>query len=151
MKASRIGLVAALVAGVLFACSPAGQAQEGKKDAPKRERPGGPGGNRGDFMKERLDRMNEELKLNDEQKKKTESVLKDQMEKMRGIREDSSLSNEQKREKATAAREELNKKMKDILTADQYAKFEKMPGPGRAGRGGPEGKKRGERKGGDKQ
>ena len=158
MKPTRISLIAAIIVGVLLAYSPAARAQDGekKKDAPKREgRPGGPGGERGaDFMKERLDKMSEELKLNEEQKKKTEAALKEQMEKMRGLRQDSSLSNEQKREKFTAAREALDKEMKKILTADQFAKYEKMPGPGRGGPGGPgggEGKKRGEKKGGDKQ
>jgi hypothetical protein len=152
MKASKIGLVIALVAGVLLAGGSAVRAQDGekKKDAPKRERPGGPGGSGGDraaMMKERLDKMSEELKLNEEQKKKTETALKDQMEKMRGLREDSSLSNEQKREKAMAAREAMDKEMKKILTADQYAKYEKMPGPGRGGPGGEARKgERGERK-----
>ena len=58
-------------------------------------------------------------------------------------------SQEERREKARALMEDQNKKMKEILTADQYAKYEKMPRPGRGGPGGPGApgeKKEGEKK-----
>ena len=153
MKASKISLVIALVAGVLLAGSSAVRAQDGEKkkdapkDAPKRERPGAPGGaggDRGAMMKERLDKLSTELKLNEEQKKKVEAAFQKQAESMRGLRE---LSQEERQEKLKTAREAMNKEMKGILTAEQYAQFEKMPAPGRGGPGGGgegkgEGKKR---------
>lgn len=153
MKATRISLIAALIAGVLLAYSPAASAQDKDKEAKpgtKREarpgRPGGPGGERGpEAMKERMNKMAEELKLSEEQKTKVEAAMKAQLEKRRAIGQDSSLSDEQKREKGRALREDLNKEMKKILSAEQFAKWEKM-GPG-GGPGGPGGERKGKGKG----
>jgi periplasmic protein CpxP/Spy len=150
MKTKRISLIAALIAGVLVAYLPMGQAQDANasKDATKPAgRPsgsGGPGGQRAEMAKERLNKMAEELKLTDEQKTKVEAVMKEQQEKMRGAREaNANATPEVRREKAKAAREEVSKKMKGILTPEQFAKWEKMPmgrGPGGQGRpGGPGG------------
>jgi len=41
-----------------------------------------------------------------------------------------------------ASREEMGKKMKEILTAEQYEKYQKMPPPGRGPGAGGEKKKR---------
>ena len=146
MKVTRISLIAALIAGVLVAYTPAVCAQDAKevKPAPKREGgPGGPGGQRGEAAKERLNKMAEELKLTDEQKTKVEAAMKEQAEKMRGLRD---ATPEERKEKVKAAQEDMSKKMKGILTAEQFAKWEKMPkgrGPGGQGRpGGPGGEKK---------
>ena len=143
MKATKISLMAALIAGVLVAYSPAVQAQDAKesKPAPKREgQPGGAGGQRGEAAKERLNKLAEELKLTDEQKTKVEAAMKEQGEKMRGLRD---APAEERQAKMKAGREEMSKKMKGILTPEQFAKWEKMPqgrGPGGQGRpGGPGG------------
>jgi Spy/CpxP family protein refolding chaperone len=148
MKATRISLIAALIAAVLVAYSPAASAQDAKdsKEAPKREgRPDGPGGARGEAAKERLNKQMEELKLTDDQKTKFQAIMKEQGEKMRASR-DPNATPEERKEKIKAGREELSKKMKAILTAEQFAKWEKMPparGPGGPGRpGGPAGDKK---------
>lgn len=149
MKAKKISLIAALIAGVLVAYTPTGMAQDA--NAPKPEgRPGGPGGQRGEMAKERLNKLTEELKLTDEQKPKVEALMKEQQEKMRGAREaNANATPEERREKAKAAREEMTKKMKVILTPEQFAKWEKLAptrGPGGQGRpggpGGPDGAKK---------
>ena len=94
------------------------------------------------------DTINEKLgdqKLSDEQKTKVEAAMKAQAEALRGLRD---ATPEERREKAQAARKEFNGKMKEILTADQYAKWEKareQRGPGREGRPGGPGGPRGER------
>lgn len=132
MKASKISLMAALIAGVMLASSPALRAEDAKegKDAKKHEgRPGRDGAG----MKEHFDKMAEDLKLTDEQKPKVQAVFKTRAEKGRAIREDSSLSDEQKREKGKALMEEMNKKMKEILTAEQFEKWEKNRPQGRPG------------------
>jgi protein CpxP len=137
MKASRISLMAALIAGIMLAYSPALRAEDAKegKDAKKHEgRPGGPGG---PGMKEHFDKMAEDLKLTDEQKTKVQAAMKEQGEKMRGLRD---LSQDERREKMKASREEMTKKMKGILTAEQFEKWEKNRPQGRPG---------GPRKGGD--
>lgn len=138
MKLSRLSLIALLAAAVALAYSPTARAQDAKKDAPKGE--GRPGGGRAN-VEERVNRMAEELKLTDDQKKKVEALFKEQGEKMRALRD---ATPEERREKGRGMREEMNKKMKEILTAEQYTKFEQMPRPGRPG--GPEGEKKGEKK-----
>ena len=144
MKVTRISLLAALIAGAMFAAVvPASHAQETKdrKDAPKREGRGGGA----EAMKERLDKLALDLKLTEEQKKKVGEAFKAQNEKMRELRAQGGTP-EDNREKFRALREEMNKKIKEILTAEQYAKWEKdrPQGRGKDGTGGPG--KRGEKK-----
>ena len=137
MKMHRISLLAALVAGALIALTSNSQAQEKKPDRP----PGGPqAGQRGEQAKERLAKISEELKLTADQKTKVEAAMKEQAETMRGLRD---ATPEERREKMQTARKAFDGKMKEILTADQYAKWEKtrqQRGPGGEGRrGGPGG------------
>jgi periplasmic protein CpxP/Spy len=139
MKIHKLGLMAALAAALAF--SPALNAQEKKEG----KRQGPPtAAQREDMLKQRMTRMSEELKLTDAQKPKVEAALKAQAEKMQGLRE---ATPEVRREKGQAIRADMEKKMKEILTADQYASWEKLRAQGREGRGGPGGeKKRGEKK-----
>lgn len=133
MKVTRISLLAALIAGAMFATQPNLHAQEAKegKDAPKREGRAG----RAEAVKERLDKLAEDLKLTEDQKKKVGEVMKAQSEKMRELRSQGGTP-EDNREKFRALREENDKKMKEILTAEQYAKWEKER-PQARGKGGP--------------
>jgi protein CpxP len=133
MKVTRISLLAALLAGAIFAAVPAAHAQETKerKEAPKREGRGGGA----EAMKERLDKLATDLKLTEDQKKKVGDALKAQAEKMRELRAQGGTP-EDNREKFRALREETNKKMKEILTAEQYTKWEQQRPQGR-GEGGP--------------
>ncbi len=142
MKARKIGLIMALIAGVMLAYSPALRAQDTNakdgKDTKTRQGRDGRGG------QEYINKMKQDLKLTDEQATKVETLMKEQREKMRGMRD---LSEEQRREKFKTMREEMDKKMKEILTADQYTQWEKERQ--QRGPGGPGGQKRGPRKGGD--
>ena len=149
MKINKTSLIT-LLTGALLIAGTGLQAQDAPpKDAPKdakpsdRQRPqwgGGEGGGQQDPMA----KMAEELKLTDDQKAKLKEARQEQMEKMRAIRSDDSLTQEQKREKTRALREDFNKKVKEILTAEQFEKWEKMrpqggqrPGGGPGGLGGP--------------
>jgi len=140
MKARKISLIVALIAGVMLAYSPALRAQDAKEGKDTKTRQGRPGRD-GRGGQEYINKMAEDLKLTDEQKTKVEKVMTEQREKMRGARD---LSEDQRREKFKTMREEMDKKMKEILTAEQYTKWEKE----RQQRG-PGGQKRGPRKGGD--
>ena len=144
MKIHKFSLMAVLAAAVL-ACSPALRAQE--KDA-KRERPPGAPGQHGDMAKERFNRMAEELNLTDAQKPKVEAALKEQVEKMRGLRD---AAPDDRRAKVQALRVDMDKKMKEILNSEQYEKWlkarEQVRGPREDRPDGPRGeKKRGEKK-----
>jgi Spy/CpxP family protein refolding chaperone len=135
MKMQKLSLLAALTAGALIALTSTLQAQENKPDRPAR---GPRAGQNGEGMKERFAKVSEELKLTDEQKTKVEAAMKQQAETARGLRD---ATPEERREKMQAARKAFDGKMKEILTADQYAKWEKTReqrgGEGR--RGGPGG------------
>jgi Spy/CpxP family protein refolding chaperone len=137
MKMHKVSLWAALAAGALIALTPTLRAADNKPDRPE----GGPrAGQRGEAVKERLAKLAEELNLTAEQKTRIEAALKAQAETLRGLRD---ATPEERREKMQAARKEMNAKMKEILTAEQYAKWEKLReerGPrGQGGRGGPGG------------
>ena len=135
MKAYKLSLVAVFALAGLLAGANLSSAQEAKQ--------GKKGEKRGPAVQERVDRMAEELKLTDEQKTKVKAVFEEQSKKQQELRSESSLTPEQRREKAQGMREETNKKMKGILTPDQYTKWEKRAaemrkqgpgGPGGAGK-----------------
>jgi Spy/CpxP family protein refolding chaperone len=141
MKMHKVSLLAALAAGALIALTPNLPAQENKPDRP----PGGREGQRGGDAKERLAKIAEELKLTDKQKTEIETAMKAQAETMRGLRD---ATPEERREKMQAARKAFDAKMKEVLTAEQYAKWEKtreQRGPGGEGRRGGPGAPGGER------
>ena len=132
MKLTKISLIAMLAVATVLTYSPAfaQDAKDGKKKG-------------GDFVKQRLDTLTEELKLTDAQKPKVEAALTAQAEKMRGLRD---ATPEERQEKMKAGREEMSKKMKEILTAEQFAKYEKLPPPGRGTGGGKKKKSDGDAK-----
>ena len=142
MKMHKVSLLAALAAGALIAFTPTLRAEDKPARPERPERPGGgPGGpgQRGDMLK----KMAEELGLSDEQKTKLQEVFKSQREAMKD------LSPEERREKMKESREAMSAKVKEILTAEQYAKWEKIRderrpgGPGGPGNEGGSGEKHG--------
>ena len=129
MKMQKNSWLAALAAGALIALSPMVRAED--KPTPPESRP--PAGQRGEMAKERLAKMAEELKLTDEQKTKVAAAMKEQAEKMHGLKD---ATPEERKEKMQAGRAEMEKKMKTILTPEQYTKWEQLRkenGPGHHG------------------
>jgi Spy/CpxP family protein refolding chaperone len=76
-------------------------------------------------VEQRMERMTTELKLTDEQKPKVEAVLKDTDKKTQEIRS-STTDRDERAEKMKPVMEEETKKLKDILTPDQFEKYKKM-------------------------
>jgi len=145
----NIKLITALALGSLLAVS-ATNAQ----DKPKRERPDGPPpgegrpGPRGEAPRERIAKLAEELGLSAEQKTKIQEFMKSQADKRQELRD---ATPEERREKAKELRDEFDQKMKEVLTAEQYTKWQKLrPTPGNrpGGPGGPDDERR--RPGGEK-
>lgn len=144
MKIRNVSLIAILAMSGLLALSAGLSAQSTNSTAPDRPRQG-PGGGSVDA---RLARLTEQLGLTDEQKPKVKAVLEAQIKDMAGSRD---LPPEERRAKGMAAREEMNKKMKEILTEEQFKKYEALPqgrGPGgpRPNAGGGENSAGGEKK-----
>ncbi|HEX4263396.1 MAG TPA: hypothetical protein VH597_03570 [Verrucomicrobiae bacterium] len=77
-----------------------------------------------------MDTIDKAVTLTDAQKPKVKDAL-DQLTTATTAARDADQS--ERRTKMTAARDDFNKKMKDILTPDQYTKFEAMPRGGRRG------------------
>ena len=81
---------------------------------------------RGANVEQRLERLDQELKLTAEQKAKLKTYFEEQNKKMQALRDDTSLTREQRQEKTRAARGDLDKEMKSVLTSDQFTKWEKQ-------------------------
>jgi hypothetical protein len=116
-----------LALGGLVACTNLVLAQDTKEE-PKKGKKGMP------TVEQQLDRMTEALKLTDEQKPKVKALLEETAKKRTELRD---LPQDERREKGRALIEDQNKKLKEILTPEQYTKYEAMPRPGRGGAGGP--------------
>src|SRR6266436_7291195 len=117
MKINKISVIAGLTLGGLVACSNLAMAQDQK-----------PGGGRrgGPSVEQRMERMTEKLKLTDEQKPKVKAVLEDSQKKRQELFSDSSVPREDRREKMKGINDNEDKKLKGILTPDQYSEYEKM-------------------------
>jgi periplasmic protein CpxP/Spy len=74
---------------------------------------------------ERIQAAIQDLKLTDDQMQQLTPVYLEQMEKLRDLYQDSSISMAQKLEKLKAASKEVAPKLKKVLDAGQYAKWEK--------------------------
>jgi len=83
-------------------------------------------GERAEKARERVQEFVEKLGLNDSQKEKFRSLWQAQMEKMKEVFGNADLSREQKAEKMKAIREEFAPKFKEILTPEQFEKWQKM-------------------------
>jgi periplasmic protein CpxP/Spy len=117
MRIKHAALIAALAIGAIITLSPSTFAQQADRPgAGQRERAGQP----------QIERIAEQLKLTEEQKKKLETVLREEMTAMREVRQDTNLSAEQRREKVQKLREQTLAKVKPILPAEKLEQFKKM-------------------------
>ncbi|HET7623655.1 MAG TPA: hypothetical protein VFM25_00200 [Verrucomicrobiae bacterium] len=128
MKSPKTMAVIA-IAGLL-ALSPSLRAQTSTNNTTGRR------GMRGMSVETQMTRLDEQLKLTDEQKPKVKAVLEDQNKKMQELFGDSSVSREDRRTKMQSIREDSNKKLKEILTSDQYKKYQDYEKERRNRRGG---------------
>lgn len=85
--------------------------------------PGGaPGAGGAGSMRERMQKIMEELGLSDEQKPKVQALMQEQGQAMQGLRD---ASPDERREKMQKAQETMSAKMKEILNKEQFEKWEK--------------------------
>ncbi len=118
-------MMAALMAGSLFATGSL-QAQDNTNTPPTAPAPGAPGG-RARMTPEQLTK---DLGLSDDQQAKFKEAMQDMRKKQQDLRKDTTLAQEDKRAKMKEINEAFQAKAKEILTAEQFAKLQKlMPGP----------------------
>jgi periplasmic protein CpxP/Spy len=120
MKLTKTLAFAALVAGSLLAGT-ALQAQDSTNTPPAGKHTGGPGMH----GRPNIDQMAKELNLTDDQKTKVEAAMQDQQAKMKALHSDTSLSKEDRHAKVKEIHEGFTAKMKEILTPDQFEKWQK--------------------------
>ena len=72
---------------------------------------------------EQLKNLTEKLKLTDAQQPKVKAVLEEQTKQRQALRD---ATPEERKTKGPALREETTKKMKEILTADQFKQYEEL-------------------------
>lgn len=122
MKLNKTLALAALIAGSLLAGGAIVQAQD--STTPSTNAPAGGGQRPRGGMN--IDALTKRLALTDDEKTNVVAALADNRQKMHALQQDTSLSNDDKRAQAKQLREDLNAKMKDILTPDQDAKWLKI-------------------------
>lgn len=122
MKIPRISLATTLALGALLTVAPTSLAQE-KPAAPPASRPAQgqrPG------QADQLKQLKEQLKLTDAQVEKLRPILKEQADKLRALRDDTSLSQQDRRKKVQEIREATTPKINAILTKEQSDQWEKI-------------------------
>jgi Spy/CpxP family protein refolding chaperone len=122
---SKLSLITAMALGGLVACSTLATAQDATPDAKKAKR--GP-----QTIEQQMERL-APLKLTDEQKPKVEAVLKASSKKRQEIFNDSSIDRSEMRQKMQPIMEEQNKKLKEILTAEQFKQYQELNQRGKKG------------------
>lgn len=121
MKLTLKSTVALVAFGSLVALSPLTLAQEKKAEStdakPKPQQPA--------QRPDRLAQMAEQLQLTEDQKTQLKPILKEETDKMRALRADTSLSREDRQAKLKEIRDGTSAKFKKILKPEQYEKWQK--------------------------
>jgi hypothetical protein len=127
MKVQR-NVITAAALGLLVAFAPMSRAQQNDDNA-RRERPAAGQRERrgaGPAGENAFNRMAEQLKLTDEQKGKLQPLYREELTKLRELRQDTALTPEQRREKSRTLREQYLGKMKEVLKPEQFEQLKKM-------------------------
>jgi periplasmic protein CpxP/Spy len=122
MKINKISMTVIAAAAVLALC-PAVHAQTDTNKPAARARGGM-------TVEAQMDRIDKAVTLTETEKPKVKAAVEKMIAAMQEAR---NADQEDRRTKMTAAREDFNKQMKEILTPEQYTKFEAMPRGGRRG------------------
>src|ERR1022692_2697995 len=128
MKLNKTLMIAALIAGSMFAADVAVRAQDATNTPPAGAPPGPGARGRMNF-----DNIATQLALTDDQKPKVKPVIEEMMQKNADLRKDTSVQGADRRAKMKEIRDAATAKLKDILTPEQLDKWTKM-GPGQGNR-----------------
>jgi Spy/CpxP family protein refolding chaperone len=131
MKSIKLPCFAALVTAGLCACNLPLFAQDSTNTPPAGAPPAGEHHHMGGRPMT-ADQIAEQLKLTDDQKAKVTPIIEAQNKKMSDLHADQDLSGEDRMAKMKTIHEDTAAQLKTILTADQFAQWQKM-GPGMRG------------------
>lgn len=124
MKFTKTSMAVLAMAGLL-AFSSSGPAQTNAPPDGGRRGAGRQGG-RGQGVEQQMTRLTEQLKLTDAQKPRVKAVLDEQDKKIQELRGNTGMAPEDRRAKLQTIREDSSKKLKEILTAEQFTKYEEL-------------------------
>jgi Spy/CpxP family protein refolding chaperone len=119
MKLNKTLMMAALIAGSVFAANVAVRAQDATNTPAAGARPGGRG-----LMN--FDAIAKQLGLTDDQKTKAQPIFDEMRQKMTDLRQDTTVQGADRRAKMKEIRDAATAKLKDILTPEQLDKWSKM-------------------------
>jgi periplasmic protein CpxP/Spy len=138
MKMHKLSLAAILALSSLMAGSFYAPGQD-QKPASSQDQKAAPAQDQGDRarppraargrpmgVEQRVEFLNSRLKLTDEQKTKFTALFEDVNKKRQAVMSDSTIEPPNKRQKLSAILEDETKKIKEILTAEQYTKYQEM-------------------------
>ncbi len=132
MKLSKPLILAALVAGSLFAGGVVLEAQNATNPPPAAP-PTAPRGMRG----ANIDPLAAALKLDHATKAKVKTIIDAEYQKIRDLSADTTLTQQEKRAKRQAIQDATATQMKAVLTPDQFTQWQQMQGPQRQRRAAP--------------
>lgn len=131
MKLNKTLMIAALAAGGMFTAEVAVRAQNATNTPPAGARPAG--GPRSGGMN--IDYIASQLALTDDQKTKVKPVFEEMRQKLVDLHRDGTLGQADRRAKTKEIRDDATAKLKEILTPDQFEKWQKISA-GRRSQGG---------------
>jgi len=130
MKLNKTLMLAALVAASMFATDVAVHAQDATNTPAAGARP--PGGR----ARLTFESVATQLDLSEDQKAKVRPIFADMQQKRTEVFKDASLQPADKRAKQKEIMDDTTSKLKDILTPEQFAKWQKLLPTGRRPAGG---------------
>jgi protein CpxP len=116
MKQNKLNLFAILALGGVMVCAPIARADDAAPATPATPPAKHAGGGQMELIKS--------LDLTPEQQPKVKEFMKAQREKMSALRDDTSLTKDQRQAKIKEIMDAGSAKMKEILTPDQFTKWE---------------------------
>jgi protein CpxP len=125
MKMFRTAAVALCSAGLMVSASIAQQdATPPPPDAQQQGPP--PGGHRGWDLERRVEMMQRRLSLTPDQTSQVKAIFDDGHSRMEALHANTSLAPQDRRTQGQAIREDMNTKVRAVLTPDQKTKFDEM-------------------------
>jgi Spy/CpxP family protein refolding chaperone len=121
MKMNKTLIMAGLIAGSLFTTSLAVRAQDNTNAPAVAPRPAAPRG------AGNLEFLAKQLSLTDEQKDKLKPVLEQARQKQMDLRKDATMDKTERQAKMKEIRDDMSAKFKEILTPEQFEKWQKGP------------------------
>jgi Spy/CpxP family protein refolding chaperone len=122
MKTNKTKLFALLALGGLMAVGQIARADDTPAPATP---PPAAGGGRGN-MRAAMEKFLTDIKATDEQKEKLKPIFKERDDKLKALRGDTSIAQEDRAAKRKEITEATTAKVKGVLDADQFAKYEKF-------------------------